>query len=272
MTQTITMMTGVAAMTKSKNDFELLGTVAFEPKLSATKNGKNILPLRLECGQNSIPTVSFSPLSEALAQILHTGDSVGVSGFINARQDPESKYTYPCLVIQRFCLNGKDWLGAGDVEQKPQQVVSQHANSSCSQGQLPLDQPHMQPQAQPQMQPQQQSHQPSAETNQPVQTREEFLSTNQYRKQSATGQQSQGGMANLLNNKAQDGTVSQEAVAAQAVLYGKSGQADKGSQDLSQPITTTQQAEASLQQYQNGALQASTQDDSEIIDFSGGAA
>ena len=255
---------------QTKNDFQIQGVVSFKGKPTSFQGGKQILPLRIEVRQNNIPTVAFSPIAEALMQVLNLGDEVGISGWINARQDPKSEYWYPSLVIQKFCLDGMNWLGAEQVQQAPQQVVSQHANSSCSQGQLPLDQPQMQPQAQPQMQPQQQSHQPSAETNQPAQTREEFLSTNQYRKQSATGQQSQGGMANLLNNKAQDGTISQEAVAAQAVLYGKSGQADKGSQN--QPITTVQQATESLQQYQDGALQASTQDDSETIDFSGGAA
>ena len=79
-------------------------------------------------------------------------------------------------------------------------------------------------------------------------------------------------MVDLLNRSPSDGTISHEAVRAQEMLYKADERpADGGNQGQ---INTYQQAEASLQNYQNQAQQPSAQDSTEIINFdsdSGGA-
>ena len=231
-------------MTNSSNtnSWTFTGEVRLNVQLRQIGNGKTMLPLTMENGSVHVSFVCFSPLSDQLAG-LQQGQTISVNGYMKNRKCDKCGHYHVNLIAKQVSLdNGRTWLSD---DQQPQQI-----------------QGHQQQQGQQQSgfkQPLRQSQQHSQpQQNQPQQSRDEFLSSNQYRQQSQqslSGQQ--GSMADLLNNRSEpDDPVSPEGMRAQESLYSQN-----------QPINTPQQAQESLQRYQNHVQQAPTQDDSNDIDF-----
>ena len=216
------------------SNFTVKGTVRFAPVLKPISNGRNLLPLSIEDENGFIPVVVFSPLAETLAQQLGQGMQVTLSGRINAKKDPQSGYWYSSLIANKYSMDGTNWVDESQCQQQPLQQAIQGFQQPQQQ---PVRPPVQQPQAfqeaaqnqqvahlqQCQKQFQQQApqqHQRQPMQSQPTQSRDEFLSTNQYRQQSPQGQQQQGKMADLLNNRTDpDSPVTPEAVQAQNALY-----------------------------------------------------
>lgn len=264
----------------NSNSWQYLGQVKFSVQLRPISDGKTMLPLILENGNTNIEFVCFSPLSDQLFN-LQQGQTVSVNGYMKNRKCDNCGHYHVNLIAKSVSLDGgKTWLSDDQQQQQnqhqpgfnqplQQQQQAQPQNAVYVQGQQGRKPPQFQQkQVRPPVQQSETFQQPVQneqvahlqqcqsqfqQQNQPQQSRDEFLSNNQYRQQSAQGQQ--GSMAQLLNNRSEPDTpVSPAGVAAQQKLYEK-------------PIETYQQAETSLQNYQNHAQQTPLQDDSDIIDF-----
>ena len=218
-------------MNNNSNCWQYVGKVLFNVQLRQIGNGKTMLPITLENGSTNVGFVCFSPLSDQLSE-LQQGQTISVTGYMKNRKCEQCGHYHVNLIAKSVSLdNGHTWLS--DDQQNHQQ------------------QPRQQP-----LQQEIEGFRQQPVQNQPVQSREEFLSTNQYRQQSAQGQQQSGGMTDLLNNRTpEDASVTPAAMEAQQKLY------------QNQPIDTQHQAEASLRQYQANAQQAPVQDNTQTIDF-----
>ena len=214
----------------NSNRWQYIGQIKLPVQLRSISNGKTMLPITLENGSTNINFVCFSPLSDQLSE-LQQGQTISVTGYMKNRKCEQCGHYHVNLIAKSVSLdNGHTWLS--DDQQNHQQHPQQQPLQQAIQG---FQQP-----------PRQQ---------QPKQSREEFLSTNQYRQQSAQGQQ--GKMTDLLNNRTpEDSPVTPAAMEAQTKLYSQN-----------QPIDTQHQAEASLQRYQANAQQAPVQDNTQTIDF-----
>ena len=219
-------------MNNNSNGWQYVGKVLFNVQLRQIGNGKTLLPITLENGSTNISFVCFSPLSDQLSH-LQQNQTLTVTGYMKNRKCEQCGHYHANLIAKSVSLDGgKTWL-SDDQQNHQQQPLQQEIEGFR---QPPRQQQPVQ--------------------NRPTQSREEFLSTNQYRQQSAQGQQQSGGMTDLLNNRTpEDASVTPAAMEAQQKLY------------QSQPIDTQHQAEASLRQYQANAQQAPVQDNTQTIDF-----
>ena len=234
----------------SSNSWQYVGQVKFSPTLRTLAGGKSFLSVTVDNGNSGMSGVMFGVLAEAFHVMTGQGNTVSLTGYINQRKDSNTGYYQNSLICQAFSVDGgSSWhteqslKGQQQAQYQPQQQPLQQAIQGFQQPQQqPVRTPAQQSQAfqepaqnqqvahlqQCQKQFQQQApqqHQRQPMQSQPTQSRDEFLSTNQYRQQSPQGQQQQGKMADLLNNRTDpDSPVTPEAMEAQSQLYGAPAQ------------------------------------------------